>query len=167
MSKKNSVKIWLVKYMVGLVGVVEECQFLKSDLVAEKKNSKTPHLVVSPSQETCASTSGKTKIWRKNQKRIQVPSHTWWDKMRPHHMTDSSHQSFRKLKSVTLTLKTGLGGVQNELVTSLGFCIPCFVFRQKGLLVPAEPLWSPCRAILSIILLQSLWNPCGVLVVTL
>ena len=40
MSKKNSVEIWLVKYMVGLVGVVEECQFLKSDLVAEKKKLK-------------------------------------------------------------------------------------------------------------------------------
>jgi hypothetical protein len=54
--------------------------------------------------------------------------------MRLHHMTDSSHQSFHKLKSVTLTLKTGLGGVQNELVPSLGFCIPCFFFIHKGLL---------------------------------
>ena len=34
-------------------------------------------------------------------------------------MTDSSYQSFRKLKSVTLTLKTGLGGMRNKLVASL------------------------------------------------
>jgi hypothetical protein len=34
-------------------------------------------------------------------------------------VTDSSYQSFRKLKSVTLTLKTGLGGMRNELVASL------------------------------------------------
>jgi len=58
-----------------------------------------------------------------------------------HHMTDSSHQSFHKLKSVTLTLKIGLGGVQNKLVTSLGFHIPCFFFIQKRVI-------SPCRVLM-------------------
>jgi hypothetical protein len=42
---------------------------------------------------------------------------------------DSSHQSFCKLKSVTLTPKTGLGGVQNN--KSRFLCTMFFLQTQR------------------------------------
>jgi len=95
-----------------------------SGLVAEKTNSKLPHLdLFSFSRNSLLYKWPNQDFEEKNVKFFQVLCHTWWGEVWPCHVTDSSYQSFCKLKSITLTLKTGLGGVWNKLVVSLAIWI--------------------------------------------